>query len=315
MGDYIDLVDSINDIIDNACIPKITKPLENKFDLVHYIDPNFIYNRFDIMYGDDFELYEIREANNAIYISIHIDRKIAVIGVWLTEISAQGFAILIRTIFNDYPNVNRIQARYSLNYYDGLNISNHWKIELIANKFSLLNKPPHGTRLNIRRIIREFNGYNIAVYSRKEIPQELVERFFVLKKKTHNIDYQMQWDEYLRHFFVSSAYCLIMANEIQAILFTCELDKIVYLENISYNNEYSKYGVGIVLYYHLINDLIERGKTALYLGDGYQEYKRRFCGDNQLVFDGYICRNNLIKIIALIKRILVKVNKNIRKLL
>jgi CelD/BcsL family acetyltransferase involved in cellulose biosynthesis len=125
----------------------------------------------------------------------------------------------------------------------------------------------------------------------------------------------MQWDEYLKHFFVSSAYCLIIANEIQAILFTCELDKMVYLENITYNNEYSKYGVGIVLYYHLINDLIERGKTVLYLGDGYQEYKRRFCGENQLVFDGFICRNDLIKMIKLIKQTLVKAEKSIRRLL
>jgi len=65
----------------------------------------------------------------------------------------------------------------------------------------------------------------------------------------------------------------------------------VYFENITYNKDFAKYGLGIVLYDYVLKDLINAGKTMLYLGDGNQEYKRRFCGENQMAFDGVIYRH------------------------
>jgi hypothetical protein len=295
---YINLIDSINDIIDNAYLPKITKIIESKMDLIHYVEPNFIYNRFDVMYGDKFELYAIQEYGIKKYIPVHTEKRFAVVGVWLVDISAQAFSLLIRTIFSEYPKVDRIQARYSLNFYDGLNISNHWKIDLpdtiIEFDKNLSSKTRYNTKWYPKKINADLGGYEIQKYSSGNIPDEIIEKYFYFKKKTHNAKYKIQAQEYLRRYFVTHAYVLKIAEKTEAILFLCDISSIVYLENLTFNQELSGYSLGMVLYYFVIGDLINSKKINVYLGDGNQEYKRRFNGINQLAFDGYIIRKSIV---------------------
>jgi hypothetical protein len=271
-------------------------------DMIHYIEPNFTYNRFDIIYGDRFNLYEIQKGGIKKYIPVHIEKRFAIIGVWLTDISAQAFNLLIKTIFCEYPKVDRIQVRYSLNFYDGLNISNHWKINLpdtiVEFDKNLSSKTRYNTKWYPKKINTDLGDYEIQKYSSNDIPDKVVEKYFYFKKITHNANYKMQAKEYLRKFFVTHAYVLKIAGKDEAILFLCDISSIVYLENLTYNSELSSYSLGIILYYFVVGELINSKKVNLYLGDGNQEYKRRFNGVNQLAFDGYIIRKSLFSKLA-----------------
>jgi hypothetical protein len=262
------------------------------------------------MYGDNFEIYEVTQNNKKIYIPIHVGERYANIGVWLVDISAQAFMMLVEKIFVDYPKINKIQTRYSLNYYNGLHISNHWKVELPNNIDVFYRNLSDDTKRNIKRypnrLMRDFGNYFIRKYSgRDNISSELVEKYFYFKRKTHNVEYDLTSRKYLADYFVTTAYSLTIDNEISSIFFSCEIDEadIVWSENIAYNSELYKYSVGTILYYYFINDSINNKKKYLFLGDGKQDYKRRFNGINQLVFDGYIIRNSFfIKIIECLKR-------------
>lgn len=256
-------------MIDRAYLPRIAKITENKMDLVQKVEPNFIYNRFDSMYENDFELYEISEVNTRRYIPLHINKRIAAIGVWLAPISAQAFRLLIETIFFEYPGIDAIQARYSLNYYKGLSISNHWRIDLPNTVEEFDNSLSRKTRSNMRRhfknLMEDMDNCVIQKYAVSEISDEIVEKYFYFKKQTHDINYGMTPQQYVTAFFVTHCYTLTINDAVQSILFVCDLDNIVYLENLAFNPELSKYSIGTVLYYYMIKDLITLGKKSLYI--------------------------------------------------
>jgi hypothetical protein len=187
---------------------------------------------------------------------------------------------------------------------------------LEKNNEKLYKKRSHDIRLNANRLNRDFNSYTINKYAMPEISDEITGKYFEFKRTGYGTDYRMSPKEYLKKYFITSAYCLLINNAMESILFICELNDIVYLENITYNKEFAKYGPGIVLYDFLLRDLIFRGKKEIYLGDGNQEYKRRFCGENQLAFNGVISRypffaaidNTKQSVKCTIKMLIVKLN-------
>jgi hypothetical protein len=282
-------------MIDNVHRPRVIKIAESeKMNAARKIRPNFVYNRFDLIYGDSFDLYELTEYDRTSYIPVHVKGRHAYIGAWLSEIPPHSFRKFIGFVFDHYRKVHKVILRYSLNYHEGLKTTNHWKVNLEKNKERIYGRRSHGIKINISRINRDFSGYKINKYSISEIPDRIIIKYFEFKKIAYGADYRMSPEEYLRTYFVTSAYCLLINNVEESILFICELDDIVYLENITYNKNFAQYGPGVVLYDYLLKDLICNGKKVLYLGDGNQEYKRRFCGENQLAFDGVIGRYPII---------------------
>lgn len=317
----IDLIDATNDIIETATKPRI-ELIEDK-NLIRKVYPNFTYNRFDIRFGDDFKLYAVYENGKCFYIPYHIEKNLCILGVWLTPISKHAFDLILDDIFDKNDNVLRIQARYSLNQHKGLEISNHWRVELpktIENFSSTLSaRTRYNTSWYPKKIREQFGDYEIKKLNRDEITDDIVNRYFEFKKITHGSDYKMSPKQYLDTFYVTHAYVMYINNEIEAIIFNCLVDDIAYLENLSHNPELHKLSLGTVLYYYLITDLINQKVKYIYLGDGYQEYKKRFNGTNQLAFDGFIDRpRRKYKInttrLKLAKKCLFK-NKKLRKIL
>ena len=288
----IQLIDTVNDICDrkqNSVINLISDK-----DKIHQVSPNFTYNRFDIRFGQNYELFEVKENNMTTYIPYHIQNDTCILGVWLTEISKLTFDNLINKIFEENDNVFQIQTRYSLNQYQGLEIFNHWRVELPATieEFSskLSSKTRYNTQWYPKKINEKFGKYEIKRLERAEITDDIVHKYFEFKKVTHNFDYQMTPKQYLDEFYVTHAYVMYINKNVEAVIFNCLVGEIAYIENLAFNPELSKFSLGTVLYYYLINDLINEKTKYIYLGDGNQEYKKRFNGTNQLCFDGFIKR-------------------------
>jgi len=286
------LIDKINEIIDRSTEPKIEQIIEYKSEYINKVEPNFAYNRFDFRFGENYDIWEIIENKKIIYVPLHIENDLAIIGVWLVDISQCAFNNFIKIISEKYPHITQIYVRYSLNTYRGLDISNHWIVELSDTILGFDEKLSAKTRYNTKwypkKIREDLGEYEIKKYSFKNISNDIVEKYFEFKLKSHNIDYQMSPLEYLKTFYVTHAYVLKIKNETQAILFDSNFNEISYLENFGFNNELSKYSLGMVLYYYYITDLIKNEVKYIYLGDGSQEYKKRFNGKNKLAFDGFI---------------------------
>lgn len=90
----------------------------------------------------------------------------------------------------------------------------------------------------------------------------------------------------------------------------------MYIENLGFDPEFSNFSLGMVCYYFLIEDSINSGISSIYLGDGTQEYKRRYNGINQLAFDGIVDRKitSTEKENSITFQIIKKLIKSIKKL-
>lgn len=293
-GIKIKLIDYSNNLIDKSCEPIITllnnKEKESKIKLVN---PNFIYNRFDIRFGNNFDLYKISENNKEYYVPFSlINAKTGILGVWLVDISVRALDKVIVEISKKYPKLKKVQTRYSLNYQESLEVFNHW-IVLLPNTIETFdNMLSKKTRYNVKwypkKIEKELGTYKFVKYALKDISNEIVQKYFEFKLLTHGYDYKMTEREYLKTFYITSAYVLYINNKIEAVLFDSNLENISYLENFAYNINFSKYSLGMVLYHYYIEDLINNNVKYIFLGDGKQEYKKRYNGENRLAFDGYI---------------------------
>ena len=255
----IDLINAVNNLIDIKTKPKIELVDSNKS--IEKVYPNFTYNRFDIRFNDDFKMYAVHENEKTFFIPYHIENDLCIVGVWLTPISKRAFDLIIDDIFDKNHNVFKIYARYSLNQYDGLDTFNHWRVELPENIEEFATKLSARTRYNTswypKKIKENFGDYEIKIFRRAEISDDIVNRYFEFKKLTHGYDYHMTPTEYLDNFYVTHAYVMYISGNIEAIIFNCLVNDIAYIENLSFNSELHKYSLGTVLYYYLINDLIK----------------------------------------------------------
>ena len=99
-------------------------------------------------------------------------------------------------------------------------------------------------------------------------------------------EYNLTAEEYVKEFSVDCIYELRANNECLAVGLSCEQGKYVFFENFSYNKEYAEYSPGFILYIHYLNRLSEKGKAAVFLGDGHQLYKTYFGGIEDKTYNG-----------------------------
>lgn len=247
---------------------------------------NFTYNRYDLIYDDKNYFWEINSNNIKYYVQGHEEKNHMYLGIWLSNIPTNVIDCLCSHIKKNYKNINKIVVS---NYHNVINKRSsffrmrlcdedvHWKIKLPKDSNDLLISMSSKFRYNLQREIRIINErlgkYEVVEYELDDIPKMVVERFFSFKKATFDKDYNLTPSDYIKRFHITNAYALIIKDKVEAMLFSCEHTKTVYLENLSYNPEFSKYSLGKVLYYHYLELLIDKGTNILYLGNGMQQYK------------------------------------------
>lgn len=291
----VDLIDFINDIIDKSFEPKITIIQEEKQKYAKQVYPNFIYNRFDLRFGDDFDIFKVEENNKTFYIPYHVENDLAILGVWLTPISKMILDKLIKQIFSLHKRVCKIQIRYSLNTYDGLIMTNHWRVKLPETKEDFDVLLSANTRRNTKRkpkkIITEFGEYTILHYDKDKINIDFVQKYLNFKYQTLGVDYKLNNPmDFLKQYYVTDCYVLYIKNQISSVAFFANTEVYSYFENFSYDKNFAAYSLGDVIYYYAICDLISKKYKYIYLGDGWQDFKFCYNGINQLAFDGYVTR-------------------------
>ena len=280
-------------------------PKEEKFEKVKLVQPNMIYNRFDIKYNGCFEVLEIEYKNKLQYIAIHInDKNICYIGIYMTELEQIVFDKILKFLTKNFKNIKHIHITQGLIDHPELSQKMHWLLELPNSIEEYNSQFSSRTRYNRRSKLKKLEeNYDVEFLkiSKNEINENLIKTFINFKQQTEKDVYydlsQAGIKKLLSCFYnITDAVVMKINSKIEAIvLYSITSNKDVYQENLAYNKEFSGYYIGILTYYYGIEKLIESGYKRLYLGGGDYDYKKNSKAIQSLTKSGNIIPSTLPK--------------------
>ncbi len=266
----------------------------NKEALKKLVNPNFIYNRFDKFYNNQYELIKIEANNKEYYVHLHVEAYTVKLGLYMTKLPQEVFEALINFVFKMYKNVDFIEIKHSLNYHNMLKSANQWTIELPNSEEEYISSRGKKTRLHLKQYFKYIEkDFNVEFKTfENDIPTEIVSAYYKFKKDTLNHTYKLPEQEYLKEFQITKAYVLYLDNSISAISFVSSTDdsKEAYFENFSYNKKLSKYSLGTIIAYYTIKKLIEEKYKTFYMAGGNYLYKKNLSTKVNKTFSGTITR-------------------------
>ena len=114
-----------------------TKIIENKSEvLIARITPNVIYNRFDILYGSDYDLWDLGE----IVVQVKQIGDTLHLGLYLVKADEQVLRNFINFLFNQYGGIKYIEIKHCYVNLCGAEPYPYWHIDLPETKERLFNK-------------------------------------------------------------------------------------------------------------------------------------------------------------------------------
>ena len=227
-----------------------------KFEKIKNVKPNIIYNRFDIKFGNDFQLLEINFNNKTNYIAFFICDNTCFLGV------------------------TQIHITQSINSYRGLKTGIHWFLKLPDTFEKYNNLFSSKTRYNrnyYKKNLEKQYKCEWTHIKKEELTEALIEEFIKLKTEKMKSYYEnVDLKNFLTNYFcITDTYTLRANNKLIAIIFYSIIDKSTgYCENMAYDTSFSKLNVGNLLYYYSLEKLIARGINNIYLGGGKYKYKQ-----------------------------------------
>lgn len=264
------------------------------------ISPNFIYNRIDL-FSDDFILLHKVHSKPVFYMEAQILSDHALLGTWMMDMQIEELEEISALIFSKYPPLKYIKF-YNTKLNIPASLNNHFTVNLPKTYEELEERLPPKSKRNMARkqrlLCKELGSASFTEYQNPDIPDELIEKYFDFKKRTHHIDYNLSAKEYIKRYHVTNAYTLTYGQQPVAIVLTCEQCPIAYLENLTYNIEFASYSPGDISYDFMLKSLIQKGISSIFLGGGDYRYKKRYDSIETTVSDGVIYRSRLIKLIC-----------------
>lgn len=286
------------------------------------LEHNFIHNRFDILFPNKYDLYEVGNYVIPVYLKQNkhfLDTLL--LGNELCGIDNNILKDFYNFLFQQYPTAGQIKISHSISNQGLKKKRTYWYIDLPSTKEEFDKRLGQSTRYNTKRhprkIIETFGEYTIEYLDKTQISNELVKLLLKWKKERKHYNFKGNEQEYIKHFHITEAYVMKLQNEIVAIIFNSDTGENVYFEQIAFSTEpkYQRYSLGNVLYYYTICDLIKRKKKRYYLyaGSGKKyEYKKRMNGKEIVCYNGYIRRkeNPLKLLIRFLNKNKLYKNKN-----
>lgn len=266
--------------------------------IVEFNSDDLIYNRFDLIYGTGIQTFHYYSIDKEYVIRAHCLKTEAVLNIWGKVFPQEIFEKVVSDVFED-KEICSINVTCGGNpYQDFLEETNDICVPLPESAEELLGRVERRDRATIRRKKRWLNErigkLEMNTFTGK-IPDEIVELYFDWKKGTHGTDYRLQTQEYIQKYHVTDA-LLLKAGKIKvAVAFFCKVDKVVFFENFSFNEELKKYSPGLLMYEMFMEELIKRKCRYLYLGGGNYIYKKRFGAVESRVYSGIIYRAEILE--------------------
>ena len=269
---------------------------------------SFIYNRFDLFHPlKNYDVWCYEYSGNKVYFEVSVYEEVAALGIWLLPLSGEILQEIVSRVFKAYPKVRKIEYQYSLAAIGDYAGHPSYEIELPDSEealdLRLSSKGRYNQKRSLRLLGEQYGEVTFMRYdARDPKAAEVWDRYFEFKQRTHGTSYHLTPDEYCDKYHVTDIYALFAEGEIISMILSCEQCDIVYLDNLSYNPEYSKYSPGQILYSFYLKQLIQKGKVMIYLGGGDLEYKKRYGSIKKTVYDGVIYRNAFWKFVKKIRK-------------
>ncbi|WP_455664223.1 GNAT family N-acetyltransferase [Phocaeicola sp.] len=274
---------------------EIVHPDTKKLDC---ISPNFIYNRIDL-FSDDFILLHRVHSDPDFYIEAQLLGDHALLGAWMMDMKKEELEEISTLIFSEYPPIKYIKF-YNTKLDIPTSLNNHFEVNLPKTYEELEERLTPKSKRNMARkqrlLCKELGNPSFTEYQNPDIPDELIEKYFDFKRRTHHISYYLSAKEYIKRYHVTNAYTLAYGQQTVAIVLTCEQCPIAYLENLTYNIEFAAYSPGDISYDFMLRSLVQKGISSIFLGGGNYRYKKRYDSIETTVSDGVIYRSKLIKL-------------------
>lgn len=283
------------------CIKEVTD-IDKKNEIISTkIQPNFISNRFDIIYKNDYNLFCIFDSNGIKhYVPVKIIKHSAFLAVQLMYIESEALQTLSKYLFERFF-IWKIKYKFLLNNFTNSK-DRYYFIVSLPNDIDTFNKNlSHNTRYNISRYCKHIEKdfvYSVKHFSGNEIiNNNIYEIYCRFKKVTHNYNNKEKSEDYIKNNFITDAFVMYLNDNIASIVFLNILNDTAFLENLTYDIKYKNYSVGTILYYNTIKELINRKIKTLYLYVGTGEYKMRFNGTKIKCYNGTIYRYRIFNFI------------------
>jgi len=271
----------------------------DKFDKNFFkaLQTDCIKNRFDLYDTNDVGVVYFHGEKNEDNILYRKCGKEIFLGMYLMYVPKEYIEEASCILFKKYSDVKKVKYVCGYTKVGCWEKHNHYKVSLPETYLELENRLSKKNRYNINRekriVEKNFGAYNVFEYVWPDIPKQIIEQYFHMKKLTHNKDYGMTTEEYLNCYCVSNVYVLKLEEKIAAILLSCEQCENVYLENLSYDLKYSQYSPGKILYDEFLKIMIKKCKKAVFLAGGDLMYKKHYGSIEENVYDCVIYRSGL----------------------
>ncbi len=272
----------------------------DKIQLTKSIEPNVIHNRYDLLYGNDYDLLKIEEGNSVSYIPFKKTGQIGCMGLYLRdmkELAGGGTSVAEYTsfLFKTYPDLQDIFVLHTYVPLPDVEPAVHWHVDMPktieAFDATLSSKVRYNTKWYPKKIRENIGSYEIKILKSDECPEFVVKTYLKWKKETYGFNWSNKPKEYLTKNGITDVYFMQVNEEILAIGFICDTGENAFFENTAFNEKYKKYSAGIVLYHFIIDDLIKKRKKKLFLLGGDLEYKRHYNGIQTVTYTGHIYRD------------------------
>ena len=279
----------------------------------------FTFNQTGMLY--DVSNYILLWEDKGVYgkFGFHVENKIIFLQTCLVNFYDKIiFKKIIKYILKTL-RPKAIECHYSLfNFYNNLHPDHNYSIVLPSSFDELLLREDRKKRYNLkreRRIIFDM-GISFRELATSEF-ENAVKIFFAQKRITHNRDWNLSPDEFLKWLNITNIYVLEKDNDFIAFALSDEHFKKVIFEQTSYDIKWKKYSPGSVIYLCFLEKMIEKGYSEVFLGGGQHEYKKMLGSREDFTFNGEISRHYIFKgfynfirgIASKVKHIFVKVEK------
>lgn len=254
------------------------------------VEPNFIYNRFDLFCGSsDYRIVKICNNGAEKYMEYRLDGNTAELGLWLVPIEKEELERLLLYITDNHSQIQKITYKNALLPYGKASAHNHFRIvfpetvEEMEHRISSKSRAKMRKKLN--RAQEAYGPMQYLEYDRSNMPDEVVEKFFEYKLATRKRQYHMTPVQYLDRYHVSHSYVLKFGDTYGAIRFSCEQCPVVYGENFTFNPELQEFSLGRAIFMHHLKRMVEKGHPELFFAGGNYEYKTHYGSIEETLYD------------------------------
>ena len=254
------------------------------------VEPNFIYNRFDLFCAPDgFGTVKLKSGKTSRILEYQITGDTAELGIWLMPITEEELEQVILYITTNHSQIRKIIYKNGMIPYGKAKTHNHFRIEFPDTVEEMEHRISAKSRAKMRKKLHRaeeaYGKMQYLEFDRSNMPDEVVEKFFEYKLATRNRQYNMTPAEYLDRYHVSHSYVLKFGDTYGAIRFSCEQCPVVYGENFTFNPELQEYSLGRAIFMHHLIRMVEKKHPQLFFAGGNYEYKTHYGSIEETLYD------------------------------